>query len=153
MRTLKGKDGCESGFYDVAVDPMGIFVAAMSKEGYLVVWDIESGDVRVAEQLITFDDNPDDLTFMEEMDIRSHICWRPDGSLLAVPGITGGGISLLSRNSFREVFKLNGGHQRRVLQISFSPNGYVGTSHRNLEFLLKQVYVSTACLRCTNFGK
>lgn len=132
-RTLKGKDGCESGFYDVAVDPMGVFIAAMSKEGYLVVWDIESGDVRVAKQLITFDENPNDLAFMEEMDTRSRICWRPDGSLLAVPGVTGGGISLLSRNSFKQAFKLNGGHQRRVLQIFFSPNGYVDVlCRRNL---------------------
>lgn len=109
-------------------DPEGVFVAAVSSDGSLQVWNAKSGEAALSRK-----------GFASKFDASSppcaHVSWHPEGIHLAVPG-TSGDVVFLERLSWEEEFVLPSsadgetlGHQAPVTCVEMSPNGmYAATA-------------------------
>ncbi|GAB4823682.1 hypothetical protein N2152v2_010728 [Parachlorella kessleri] len=100
----------------IAYDPKGEYVASVSADGTLCVWDIATGKAELQKKMAC-----------PKVDVAapavSRPAWHPDGgALLAAPG-TDNDIVIYERLSWSVVYELSGAHSLEVHLVTFSKNG------------------------------
>ncbi|QDZ24215.1 WD40 repeat domain-containing protein [Chloropicon primus] len=109
-------------------DPEGLFVAAVSADGTLQIWNSESGECVLTKKGAA-------KKFEGSSPNCAHISWHPEGIHLAVPSATGD-VTFFERLSWEEEFVLPSstdgeelGHSAAVTSVELSPNGlYAATA-------------------------
>ena len=76
--SLKANDGFP--VLSLAFDPQGEYLASAGADGTVHVWSISGGTIVETFKRIAPKVDESNL-------LRNCVCWRPDGSFLAIPGI------------------------------------------------------------------
>nr|CAD1839418.1 unnamed protein product [Ananas comosus var. bracteatus] len=117
-KVLKGHRGSVT---SLSFDPKNEFLASMDSFGTVVYWELSSG--KPLHTLKAVAPNTD-----SDNSISNVLSWRPDGEMLAVPGLRND-VVMYDRDTGEKLFTLKGDHERSVCALCWSPNGkYLATS-------------------------
>ncbi|KAF3781211.1 WD repeat and HMG-box DNA-binding protein 1 [Nymphaea thermarum] len=129
VRVLKGHKGPVT---SLSFDPKDEYLASVDGYGTVIFWELSSGNsVNILEKKAP--NNGLDMT------ILNGLSWRPDGEMLAVPGLKNE-VVMYDRDTAEKLFTLKGGHLEQVTFLSWSPNGnYLATCGLDRQVLIWDV--------------
>ncbi|XP_020102596.1 WD repeat and HMG-box DNA-binding protein 1 [Ananas comosus] len=128
-KVLKGHRGSVT---SLSFDPKNEFLASMDSSGTVVYWELSSG--KPLHTLKAVAPNTD-----SDNSISNVLSWRPDGEMLAVPGLRND-VVMYDRDTGEKLFTLKGDHERSVCALCWSPNGkYLATSGLDKQVLIWDV--------------
>ncbi|CAN6446726.1 unnamed protein product [Victoria cruziana] len=129
IRVLKGHKGPVT---SISFDPKDEYLASADGYGTIIFWELSSGkSVNILEKKAP--NNGLDMT------ILNGVSWRPDGEMLAVPGLKND-VVVYDRDTAEKLFTLKGGHLEQVTFLSWSPNGsYLATCGLDRQVLIWDV--------------
>ena len=122
FRTLKSQPYTRG----LAYDPEGSYVAGVSADGCLSVWEIATGKLEFNAKKVC---PKVDTTGIA----RSQVAWHPDGgSVIAAPGTANGDVVFYERLSWEISSVLEGEHTCPVSLLAYSKNGlYLATASKD----------------------
>ena len=128
-RVLKGHKGTVTG---LSFDPKNEFLASIDAFGTVIYWELSTGEPLHILKSVSPDHGSDSS-------ILNMVSWRPDGEVLAVPGLKND-VVMYDRDTAEKVFSLKGDHEESVCFFSWSPNGkYMATAGIDRQVLVWDV--------------
>ncbi|XP_078443316.1 transducin family protein / WD-40 repeat family protein isoform X2 [Wolffia australiana] len=128
-RVLKGHRGTVTG---LDFDPKNEFLASVDSVGTVIYWELSTGEAVHTLKSIAPDRESDGS-------ILNVVSWRPDGEVLAIPGLKND-VVMHDRDTSEKVFSLKGDHEDSVCFFSWSMNGkYMATAGADRQVLIWDV--------------
>ncbi|XP_078171253.1 transducin family protein / WD-40 repeat family protein [Carex rostrata] len=128
-RVLKGHKGPVTG---LSFDPKNDYLASIDSFGTVIYWELSTGKAVHTLKSIAPNHNSDSS-------VLNTISWRPDGEMLAVPGLRND-VVMYDRDTSEKLFNLKGDHEKSVCSFCWSPNGkYLATSGLDKQVLIWDV--------------
>ncbi|KAJ3693246.1 hypothetical protein LUZ60_008726 [Juncus effusus] len=128
-KVLKGHKGSIT---SLSFDPQNEYLASIDSLGTVIFWELSTGKILHTLKSIAPNCN-------SENSVLNMLSWRPDGEMLAVPGLRND-VVFYDRDTSEKLFNLRGDHEKSICCLSWSPNGkYLATSGLDKQVLIWDV--------------